>query len=182
MDSLPAKNFAIEANGWSAAAVSGLQIASLRYFDRTGSFAAAVSEALGQPLPEPRRVIDARHSAGDGRVMLAWRSPTETTLVCENSAAFADLERRLAGATGGCMVDMTGGISVTRLRGPQVRELLLRLGAQSAIPRVGEALSGRCAEVSALTACIQEGEYLCFVERVYAAHVLEWIRMTAADF
>jgi hypothetical protein len=182
VDSPPAKIGAIEADGLSVAVLGGLQIASVRYFDRTGDFAAAVTEAVGRPLPEPLRAIEARHPAGDGRIVLAWRSPTETLLLCESSVAFADLERRLGGGTDGCMVVQTGGVSVIRLRGPRACELLLRLGAQSAIPRLGDALSGRCAEVSALTACIQDGEYLCFVERVYATHVLEWIRVTAADF
>ena len=182
MDNPPAMIGAMEADGWSAAAVSGLQIASMRYFDRTGGFAAAVFEAVGRPLPEPRRVIEVRHSAGDGSVMLAWRSPTETTLLCQSRIAFAELEQHLAGKADGCMVDQTGGVSVIRMRGPRARELLLRLGASTAIPSLGEALSSRCAEVHVLTACIEEGEFLSLVERVYAAHLLEWIRVTAGDF
>jgi sarcosine oxidase gamma subunit len=182
MDNPPAKFEAIDSAGLSVTVQSGLQIASLRYFDRAGRFAGAVCEAVERPLPEPLRAVEARHSASGSQLALAWRCPTETVLLCESRVAFADLAQRLAGRTDGCMVDQTGGVCVIRLQGPRVREFLLRLGAQSAVPRLGDALSGRCAEVHVLTACIHEGTFLSLVERVYAAHLLEWIRVTAADF
>jgi sarcosine oxidase gamma subunit len=182
MVSRPAKFSGIEADGLSVAVASGLKIASLRYFDHAGGYAAAVSEAVGRALPEPLHALDVRRSADDGHFLLAWRSPTETLLVCDSGVACADLERRLAGRTDGCLVDQTGGVCVIRLRGARAGEFLARLGSQSAIPRLGGALSGRCAEVPVLTACIEEAEFLCLVERVYAIHLLEWIRVTAADF
>lgn len=182
MDNPPVKFSAIEAGGLSVVVESGWQVASLRYFDRTGSFAGAVCEAVGRALPETLRAIEAQHPARDAHFVLAWRSPTETLLLCQSRIAFAELEQRLAGPVDGCMVDQTGGVCVIRLRGPRVRELLLRLGAATAIPSLGDALSSRCAEVLVLTACIQEGEFLSLVERVYAPHLIEWIRMTAADF
>jgi heterotetrameric sarcosine oxidase gamma subunit len=182
MDNPPAKSSAIGADGLSVSVVNGLQIASLRYFDRLGSFAGAVSEAVGRPLPEPLRAVEARHRTSDALFVLAWRSPTETLLMGESRVAFATLAQQLADQADGCMVDQTGGVSVIRMRGQRAPELLLRLGAQTAIPRLNGALSSRCAEVHVLTACIQEGEFICFVERVYAAHLLEWIRVTAADF
>lgn len=181
MDNTPVKFSAIETNELSVAVESGWQIASLRYFDWAGSFAGAVREAVGRPLPEPLRATEAPRPESDGHFVLAWRSPTETLLLCQSRAAFALLEQRLAGRVDGCMVDQTGGVCVIRLRGPRVRELLLRLGAASAIPRLGEAFGGRCAEVHVLTACIQEDEFLSLVERVYTPHLLEWIRRTAAD-
>jgi hypothetical protein len=182
MDNPPAKFTAIQAGGLSIAVESGWQIASLRYFDRAGSFAAAVREAIGLPLPEPLRAVEARPPGSDSHFLLAWRSPTETLLLCQDRGAFTELQARLKDRVDGCMVDQTGGVCVIGSRGPRIRELLLRLGAPSAIPRLGEALSGRCAEVHVLTACILEGEFLNLVERVYAAHLLEWIRVTAADF
>lgn len=181
MDSPPAKFTGIDADGLCVAVENGWQIASLRYFDRTGNFAGAVREAVGRPLPEPLCAIQIAHSADNDHFVLAWRSPTETVLLCESRVAFAELKQRLADTADGCMVDQTGGVCVIRMRGPRARELLLRLGASTAIPRLGDALSSRCAEVHVLTACIREEEFLCLVERVYAAHLLEWIRLTAAD-
>jgi hypothetical protein len=59
---------------------------------------------------------------------------------------------------------------------------LQRLGAATAIASLGEARSGRLAELHVLTACVQSGEFLLLVERVYANHLIEWIRATVADF
>ena len=86
------------------------------------------------------------------------------------------------GVPDGCMVDQTGGICVLRVQGVRAGDLLLRLGATTAVPDLGEARSGRLAELHVLTACVQAGEYLLLVERVYADHLIGWIRATAADF
>jgi hypothetical protein len=80
------------------------------------------------------------------------------------------------------MVVQTGGIRVLRVAGSRARDLLLRLGSAQAIPALGEARTGRLAELQVLTACVQAGEYLLLVERVYANHLLEWVRATVADF
>jgi hypothetical protein len=58
---------------------------------------------------------------------------------------------------------------------------LLRLGAATVIPNLGEARSGRLAELQVLTACVSPKEYLLLVERVYLNHLLEWMTATAAD-
>jgi sarcosine oxidase gamma subunit len=80
------------------------------------------------------------------------------------------------------MVDQTGGICVFRVQGERGRDLLQRLGATTAIPGLGEACGGRLAEVQVLAVCVQSGEFLLFIERVYADHLHEWMRTTAADF
>jgi sarcosine oxidase gamma subunit len=172
----------VDAPGLYVGVESGWQIASLRYFERAGGFADAVREAVGRPLPEQLRAVQTVRPEDNVQWVLAWRNTSETLLLCQSRIAFAELEQHLAGKADGCMVDQTGGVSVIRMRGPRARELLLRLGASTAIPSLGEALSSRCAEVHVLTACIEEGEFLSLVERVYAAHLLEWIRVTAGDF
>jgi len=181
VDDLRGTALAMDAGGLRVEAVLDVQVASLRYFGRAGGFCGVVHETLGQPLPEPCRATVA--AAGrDAQIVLAWRSPTETLLLCKGPAAFAELEARLAGAAGGCMVDQTGGICVLRVQGRRGGDLLQRMGAATAIPGLGLARGGRLAEVHVLTACIQDGEFLLFVERVYADHLVEWMRTTVADF
>ena len=80
------------------------------------------------------------------------------------------------------MVDQSGGIRVLRVGGPRARDLLLRLGAASALPQPGEARTARLAELPVLTIGEEAGGYLLLVERVYANHLFEWIHATAADF
>jgi sarcosine oxidase gamma subunit len=181
MDNPQGKPAAIEIDGLSVSADRGIPIASLRYFHHAGRFAATVCEAVGRALPEPLSAFQVGSAAQGSYVTLAWRSPTETLLFSNDRAAFDELERQLAAAPDGCMVNQTGGIGVLRVQGKKAHDLLLRLGAASAIPNLGEARSGRLAELQVLTACLVPGEFLLLVERVYANHLLEWIGVTAAD-
>jgi sarcosine oxidase gamma subunit len=181
MDNSPHTLKNIDIEGLSVGIEPTGQIASLRYFDAAGKFAAAVREALGRPLAEPLRAIQVEHSAGGVHFILAWRSPTENILLCHDSALFSGLERMLA-AEDGCMVDQSGGIRVLRVGGPRARDLLLRLGAASALPEPGEARTARLAELPVLTIGERTGGYLLLVERVYANHLFQWIHTTVADF
>jgi hypothetical protein len=102
-------------------------------------------------------------------------------LLTNDRAAFDELERQLASAADGCMVNLTGGILVLRVRGDKTGDLLLRLGSATTFPNLGEARSARLAELQVLTVSVVPNEYLLLVERVYANHLLEWIGVTAAD-
>jgi heterotetrameric sarcosine oxidase gamma subunit len=172
----------VEIEGLSVTVEHGLHIASLRYFDAAAGFAATLREAIGRPLPEPLHASTAEGATPDAHIILAWRSPTETLILSNHGAAFAELERRLASAVDGCMVDQTGGIHVLHLQGRRAGDLLLRLGAATAIPGLGEARSSRLAELQVLVACVQTGHYLLLVDRVYAKHLLDWIGTSVADF
>lgn len=181
MDDFSADSWTIEADGLRIAARLGWHSASLRYFDANGAFAAAVREAIGQPLPPPLQALAFQPPGHGAQALLAWRSPTETLFLCSSKAAFAQAGRRLADAADGCMVDQTGGVSIVEVQGRRAFELLQRIGARAGIPGLGEARGSRMAEVQVLTACVQPGEYLLCVERVYADHLAGWARATAAD-
>jgi len=182
MASIPAETSAVEVAGLYVRVQRQVEIASLRYFDAADRFVATVREVLGVPIPPPQRALHVEARPGAARFILLWRSPTETLLLSHDPAAFTELEERTAAEVDGCMVVQTGGIRVLRVKGPKARDLLLRLGSATAIPALGEARTGRLAELSVLTACVQTGEYLLVVERVYANHLLEWIRAIVADF
>jgi sarcosine oxidase gamma subunit len=68
-----------------------------------------------------------------------------------------------------------------RLRGAKVRDLLLRLGASASVPGVGEARSSRVADLHVLIISLEADDWILMVERVYVAHLLEWIGKTIAD-
>jgi sarcosine oxidase gamma subunit len=188
MASSPAESSEVEVAGLSVRVQRQVEVASLRYFDTADRFVAVLREFLGTPLPAPLGALRApgtpRIEAGSSgaRFILLWRSPTETLLLSYDPAALAELDDRVASEVDGCMVVQTGGIRVLRVAGPKARDLLLRLGSTAAIPALGEARTGRLAELQVLTACVQAGEYLLLVERVYANHLLEWVRATVADF
>lgn len=155
---------------------TGLHVASLRYFDAASDFAAAASSVLGGPLPAPLRAV--QRQAG---LALAWRSPTETLLLADDVAAFADIRGMAAAHAEGCLVEQTGGIWGFTVVGARASDLLLRLGSTESIPAVGEARTGRLAELSVMSLCLRPGEIMLLVERLYAAHLQGWIRETLAD-
>jgi sarcosine oxidase gamma subunit len=182
------------ADGLSVQWDHGLSVASLRYFDPAGLFAAEVGEVLGGPLPAPlradRRVLV---TAGDGasaegastagsELVLAWRSPTETFLVTADAGCLAAVDRFTAARSDGCLVDQTGGVLTLVAAGARASDLLLRLGSTDAVPALGEARTSRVAELSVMSLCTRPGEILLLVERVYAPHLFGWIRETVADF
>jgi sarcosine oxidase gamma subunit len=169
----------IEIPGLGIEALQGLHIASLRYFDSAGDFSGIARQVLGSALPQAGQAVRAR--AAELLEFLLWRSPTETWLVSSDGALIGALSTALAAARDGCMVDQTGGICVFRLQGPRATDLLLRLGSTTAIPATGEARTGRVAELTVTALSIQAGQTLLLVERVYADHLMAWMRETAAD-
>jgi sarcosine oxidase gamma subunit len=181
MDSSPDAFQNIELDGLSVRVELGYQAASLRFFDVTTQFAVVVSETLGRPLAEPLRAVRIEQTSGGAYFILAWRSPTENLLLCSDRAAFFAFATKLSVASDGCLVDQSGGIRVIRVAGRRARDLLLRLGGSTALPELGEARTGRLAELSVQAVSVEKGEYLLLVERVYAPHLLAWINATAAD-
>lgn len=160
-----------------------LHAATLRYFVATGSFGDAVAAAVGAPLPAPLTalVVPATAPAAAG-VLLAWLRPTETLALSETAAPVAELKERLAGATGGCIVELSGALRMMRVSGAGAAELLRRLGSAALVPSPGQALRGRLADVTVLALSIRTGEVLLLVDRAYAAHLTDWIGATLADW
>ncbi|HYL03827.1 MAG TPA: hypothetical protein VEU54_10475 [Steroidobacteraceae bacterium] len=175
-------NAPLTAPGIEVDAAPGSRTATLRYFEPDGPFAAAVRAATGAALPGPLGAALSSGAAGEGPLILAWRSPTETLALTDDAARHTRLAAALAPATGGCFVDLTGGLRVLRLRGERSADLLARLGSDALIPRLNESRPGRLAEVATVALCVRPGETLLAVDRAYAAHLLDWIRATLADW
>lgn len=159
-----------------------LYAATLRYFKADGPFGAAVAAVTGAPLPPPLTATalpaDAPWGAG---LVFTWLRPTETWVLGEEAAPLGGLKARLGDATGGQVVDLTGGLRMVRLRGARAAELLSRLGGSTpAAP--GEARRARLADVPVLVVCVRVTETLLVVDRAYAEHLLGWIDATLADW
>jgi sarcosine oxidase gamma subunit len=154
-----------------------LGIAALRYFDRAGRLAAAAREATGSALPQTLEAITAR----DGELILAWRSPSETWCLTGSAPLLAQLATQLAGVPDGCLVDLSGGLKVVRVRGERIPELLCRLGGTACVPQPGEARRGRLADLPVLALSVRTSETLLVVDRAYLPHLLGWIRETLLD-
>lgn len=172
----------LTAPGIAVDADLGFQTATLRYFDPEGPFAAAARATARAALPGPLGAVAASGTAGEGPLVLAWRGPTETLALTADGARHARLAAALASVPGGCLVDLTGGLRVLRIRGERSGELLARLGSDALIPRLNESRPGRLADVPVLALCACAGETLLAVDRMYAGHLLGWIRATLGDW
>ena len=157
------------------------RIASLRYFDDAGSFAAELAELVGGPLPRPLQALHRTAAYGAAQTVLAWRSPTETWLLSSSAEHIAAVEQRAAGRTDGCCIEQTGGISMWKVSGERTADFLARLGA-SVMPAQGEARTARLADLSVTTVCVRPAEIMLLVDRAYGPHLLGWMRETVADF
>jgi sarcosine oxidase gamma subunit len=165
-----------ESAGLAVQVEQGVPAAALRYFSRTGAFAAA-ARAVDVTLPETGRATDAGRD-----LCLAWRSPTETLCLSRNEQRLRDLKDALAGAPDGCLVELSGGLSVVYLDGERIEEFLSRLGSSAAMPACGEARRSRMADVPVLALCLRPGAVQLVLDRTYTEHLLAWIRVTLLDF
>jgi heterotetrameric sarcosine oxidase gamma subunit len=164
--------------GLSVRLDEALQVATLRYFAPDGAFAEAVQEVTGLALPQTQQSL----SASDGQLILAWRSPTETSCLASDPARLVQIAARLAGLADGCFVNLSSGVKVVRVSGTRVSGLLCRLGGTASVPQPGEARRSRMADVPVLAVSLTAGETLLVVDRAYAEHLMGWIRETLLDF
>jgi heterotetrameric sarcosine oxidase gamma subunit len=166
--------------GLSVEPMHDWQIGSLRYFDGAGPMGANLRSAVGGSLPGPLAAV--RYASAQAELILAWRSPTETLIMTADGAAFAAVGSRAAeDRSVGHLVDQTGGVRAWQLAGARARDVLERIGSAGSIPALGEARTGRLAELPVMSLSVREGEFVLLVERVYSEHLLGWISETVAD-
>jgi heterotetrameric sarcosine oxidase gamma subunit len=155
--------------------------ASLRYFARESAFARMVSAATGLDLPNELRAAHDADDANEAVTLLAWRSPTETTLVTADAGLLDSLQTKAATLDDGCVIDQTGGLLVLRAHGPAVVDLLARKAGHGAMPAIGESRRARFAEIAVLFVKVRADEVLLIVDRIYAPHLMASIRASATD-
>lgn len=172
----------VHAPGLRVSLEQSMHVASLRHFDPSGEFSSAVRRTMGVALPETLRATEAAQHAGVKRTVLAWRSPTETLLLCADEAVIVQLDSDAATLQDGCVVDQTGGLRVLGAIGEGIVDLFARMGGQTVLPSLGEARRSRLADIPVLALQVQPNETLLVVERVYAEHLIEWMRSSAAQF
>ncbi len=171
----------IETSGLSVRPDPAVQVASLRHFAAGGAFACAMQQHLRTPLPGTLSAIAVASLAAGNWALLAWRSPTESLLLCSEPQLVAQLSVAAQALEDGCVVVQTGGARVLRATGEAVDDLFARMGGQGTLPARGEARRSRLADVPILALRVQADEILLVVDRPFAEHVMNWIRSTALD-
>ncbi len=158
-----------------------VHVATLRFFD-ADALGARIGGLLGGRLPPAQGSVRGRFAAGDTPYLLAWRSPDEVWVLCNDAAPLEALRQSLADSRDACVVVQTGGILALTVAGARTQDLMCRLGSPASIPRTGESRTGRFADITVTAVGLAENEMLLLVDRAYAGHLHEWIRATIADF
>ncbi|MFO1465743.1 MAG: sarcosine oxidase subunit gamma family protein [Steroidobacteraceae bacterium] len=158
------------------------RVAALRHLRREGEFARACERLFEVPLPAAGKAQRIPGAPAGHEAHLLWRNPTSTLALLSDAAAFRALLDALPPAADGCCVDLSGGWWVLRLRGARVRDLLVRIGSEASFPSAGEARISRIAETTVISVAAESGDVLLLVDRAYAEHLLNWIRVTIGDF
>jgi sarcosine oxidase gamma subunit len=171
----------VNVNGVSVSLDPRMAVVSLRCFDSHGQFSRAVQSFLGVPLPGKLRATYASQLTGADKSIAAWRSPTETLFLCNSSDQIVQLHANVASLSDGCIVDQSGGLLVFRTSGPSITDLFARIGGQATLPVVGESRRSRLADIPVSAIRMHTMEILLVVERVYAEHMMSWIRVSAAE-
>ena len=157
-----------------------IQVASLRYFDAAQCAARIASALSGAPPAAGRLERHGLRGSAEPFAML-WRSPSETWVLAGSPAPIDALRRGLGTTEAAWLVDLSGGVLGIHLAGTRALAVLRRLGSSLSIPRLGEARTGRFADVTVTVAGWHADEYLLLVERGFYEHLVDWIRETLAD-
>jgi sarcosine oxidase gamma subunit len=165
----------VEAAGLAVTLEPDWHVGALRYLDAAALEPAALA-MLGGALPRAGEALDGPQG------LLAWRGPRETLVLTQAGDGLAPLRASLVHAERACCVDLSQAYRVIRLAGRRRSDLLVRLGSSACVPATGQALLGRCADLSVMAVARPDETTLLLVERVHAEHLLAWIDATVADF
>jgi|GEM_PF-1384877 len=171
----------VEGPGLRVSLDRDVRVAALRYFHPTGDFAARAADAAGMPLPTALKASASTTADHHTLVVLAWRSPTETILLCGSRSAFENIQRLCCSADDGCFIDQTGGLIVLHASGARFADLFSRIGNIVALPGAGESKRSLMADVPVLAVRQDGGDTYLILDRLYREHLMNWIRETAAD-
>jgi hypothetical protein len=157
-----------------------VSVFSFRYMDNRAEFIARIEQCVGCNLPQPLTARTLLLAGANTPGVLVWRSPTESLLLTPDSTV-AERVNALQPSADGCVVDLSGSLSIVQCTGHRLHDVLARLGGSGILPSVGEAKRGRWADVPALALCLREGDCQILTEYYYAPHLLEWARQAAAS-
>jgi len=128
----------VEGSGLNVELEPRWHVASLRYFERDGAFTRMVRSVTGLDVPGDRGAVHSADVAKQSITILAWRSPSETTLLTTDPKLLDSLQTAAAALHDGCVVDQCGGILVFRARGTEVADLVAKTAGHGAMPAIGK--------------------------------------------
>lgn len=144
-------------------------------------FVSAVEQVLGLSLPQPLQLVSA------GERSAQWLAPDEWLLIVPGGSEFA-LEQQLRAALAGqhmALVNVSGGQTLVELRGPKVRELLMKSTSYDVHPDnfpVGKAVGSNFAKSQLVIRHTAEDTWQLVVRRSFADYIWLWLQDASAEY
>ncbi|AGZ37508.1 sarcosine oxidase subunit gamma family protein [Pseudomonas sp. SWI6] len=144
-------------------------------------FAAGVHKALGLELPVALTVV------ANGEMSLQWMGPDEWLLIVPGGQEFAT-EQKLRAALEGQhiqVVNVSGGQSVLELRGPNVRDVLMKSTSYDVHPNnfpVGKAVGTVFAKSQLVIRRTAEDTWELVVRRSFSDYWWLWLQDASAEY
>ena len=144
-------------------------------------FAAGVHKALGLELPVALTVV------ANSQMSLQWMGPDEWLLIVPGGQEFA-VEQKLREALDGQhiqVVNVSGGQSLLELRGPNVREVLMKSTSYDVHPNnfpVGKAVGTVFAKSQLVIRRTAEDTWELVIRRSFADYWWLWLQDASAEY
>ncbi|WP_236237014.1 sarcosine oxidase subunit gamma [Pseudomonas faucium] len=144
-------------------------------------FAAGVHKALGLELPVALTVV------ANAEMSLQWMGPDEWLLIVPGGQEYA-VEQKLRAALEGQhiqMVNVSGGQSLLELRGPNVREVLMKSTSYDVHPNnfpVGKAVGTVFAKSQLVIRRTAEDTWELVIRRSFADYWWLWLQDASAEY
>jgi len=144
-------------------------------------FAAGVHKALGLELPVALTVV------ANSEISLQWMGPDEWLLIVPGGQEFA-VEQSLRAALEGKhiqVVNVSGGQSLLELRGPNVREVLMKSTSYDVHPNnfpVGKAVGTVFAKSQLVIRRTAEDTWELVIRRSFADYWWLWLQDASAEY
>ncbi|MGF6394912.1 sarcosine oxidase subunit gamma [Pseudomonas plecoglossicida] len=145
------------------------------------AFAAGVHKALGLELPVALTVV------ANSEISLQWMGPDEWLLIVPGGQEFA-VEQKLRAALEGHhiqVVNVSGGQSLLELRGPNVREVLMKSTSYDVHPNnfpVGKAVGTVFAKSQLVIRRTAEDTWELVIRRSFADYWWLWLQDASAEY
>ena len=154
---------------------------TLRGDGHDAEFAAGVHKALGLELPVALTVV------ANSEISLQWMGPDEWLLIVPGGQEFA-VEQKLRAALEGKhiqVVNVSGGQSLLELRGPNVREVLMKSTSYDVHPNnfpVGKAVGTVFAKSQLVIRRTAEDTWELVIRRSFADYWWLWLQDASAEY
>ena len=145
------------------------------------NFAGGVHKALGLELPVALTLV------ANGDTSLQWLGPDEWLLIVPGGTEF-EVERKLREALEGqhiSVVNVSGGQTLLELRGPKVRELLMKSSSYDVHPSnlpVGKAVGTVFAKSQLVIRHTGEDTWELLIRRSFSDYFWLWLQDASAEY